>query len=110
MSRSSVAPAAHNHIRRVRLGVLAAAMVVLAAPVPASAAPRTANTFDGSCSGQAGWASFPEQPLTTMPVDMLLLADLSGGQCSGTLNGRDVEGLPARATAALRGPQSCSGG
>ena len=48
------------------------------------------------------------QFLTVVPVDMLLRAHLSGGACSGTLNGREVESLPATARAALRGPQSCA--
>ena len=89
------------------VGALAAAIVVLAGPATAMADRRTANSFEGSCSGLEGWASWPEHPLGVLPVDMLLLANPSGGQCSGTVNGREIESVPAAATARLRGPQSC---
>lgn len=90
--------------------ILAAAIVVLAAPTMAVAKRGTTNTFAGSCTGLEGHASFPEQPLGVLPVDMLLLVDPRGGQCSGTVNGRAIESVPAAATATLRGPQSCGGG
>jgi hypothetical protein len=90
------------------LGALAAAVVVCAAP--ATAAARAPDTFSGTCTGLEGYASWPEQPLTAVPVDMLLEARLGGGECSGTLNGREVQSLPAKATASLRGPQSCAAG
>ena len=48
--------------------------------------------------------------MTLTPVDMLMRARLSGGECSGTLSGREVQSLPASARASLRGPQSCGGG
>jgi hypothetical protein len=92
------------------VGALAATIFALAAPATAVADRGTGNSFAGSCSGLEGWASWPEHPLGVLPVDMLLLANPRGGQCSGTLNGRDVESVPAAATARLRGPQSCGGG
>ncbi len=101
---------ARRHLRNGCLGALAATIVVLAAPAIAVAEPRSANSFAGTCTGLEGTASWPEHPLSTLPVDMLLLADPSGGQCSGTLNGRDIESVPAAVTATLRGPQSCGGG
>ena len=98
-----------RHIRGLRVGALAATIAVLAAPTTATAH-RGSNSFEGSCTGLDGVASFPEHPLTVMPIDMLMSARLSGGGCSGTLNGRAVESLRAAASAALRGPQSCGGG
>jgi hypothetical protein len=89
------------------VGALAATIVVLAAPATAAADRGTGNSFAGSCAGLEGWASWPEHPLGVLPVDMLLLVSPRGGQCSGTVNGRDVESVPAAATARLRGPQSC---
>jgi hypothetical protein len=48
--------------------------------------------------------------MTAVPVDILLEARISGGECSGTLNGREVASVPATARASLRGPQSCGVG
>lgn len=96
--------------RALGAAILAAAIVVLAAPAMAVAERGTANTFAGSCTGLEGHASWPEQPLGVLPVDMLLLADPRGGQCNGTVNGRAIESVPAAATVTLRGPQSCGGG
>jgi hypothetical protein len=92
------------------LGALAATIVVFAAPAMALAARGTSNSFVGSCTGLEGWASWPEHPLGVLPVDMLLLARPRGGECSGTVNGREIHSVPAAATARLRGPQSCSVG
>ena len=89
---------------------LTAAVIVCGAPATASVAARAPDTFSGTCTGLEGQASWPEQPMTAVPVDMLLEARLSGGECSGTLNGREVQSLPARASASLRGPQSCAAG
>jgi hypothetical protein len=89
------------------VGALAITLVALAGPATAVADRGTGNSFAGSCSGLEGWASWPEHPLGVVPVDMLLLANPRGGQCSGTLNGRHIESVPAAATARLRGPQSC---
>lgn len=86
---------------------VAATLAALAAPSLATAAPQQVDTFSGRCTGLEGWASWPEHPLAVVPVDMLLRADLNGGECSGTLNGREVQSLPAIAGASLRGPQSC---
>jgi hypothetical protein len=106
---SGAGPPARRHLRTGCLGALAATIVVLAAPAMAVAGRGAANSFEGSCSGLEGWASWPEQPLRVLPVDMLLLARPRGGQCSGTVNGRKVESVPAAASARLRGPQSCGG-
>jgi hypothetical protein len=86
---------------------LAATAAALAVGAPAAGA---ADTFSGSCAGLEGYASWPEQPLTAVPVDMLMRARLSGGECSGTLNGEQVTAVPAAARAELRGPQSCGVG
>ncbi len=92
----------------MRTAVLIAAVAALA--MPGAALASRADTFSGSCSGLEGWATWPEQPMRIVPVDMLLRARLSGGECTGTLNGRDVAAVPATARADLRGPQSCGGG
>ena len=89
-----------------RASTLLVAALVGATPAAASAA----DTFSGRCSGLEGWATFPEEPMRLAPVDMLLRARLTGGECSGTLNGRAVDGMPATARADLRGPQSCAFG
>jgi hypothetical protein len=110
MSKPSAAGAsARHHFRTACLGAFAATIVVLAAPATAVADRATSNSFAGSCSGLEGWASWPEHPLGVLPVDMLLLANPSGGECAGTVNGREIESVPAAATARLRGPQSCGG-
>jgi hypothetical protein len=88
--------------------VVLAASVLCVAALPATA--RSADTFSGSCTGLEGWASWPEQPLRLVPVDMLLRAHLGGGQCSGTLNGREIGSRPATARAGVRGVQSCGAG
>jgi hypothetical protein len=111
MSKPSVAgTSVGHHFRSACLGALAATIVVLAAPAMAVAGGGTTNSFAGTCSGLEGHASWPEQPMGVLPVDMLLLADARGGQCSGTLNGREIASVPAAATATLHGPQSCGGG
>ena len=94
-----------SNVRARRVSLMAVVAMALAFGAPATA--RASDTFSGSCSGLEGWASWPEQPMTVVPVDMLLRARLGGGQCSGTLNGRDVGPVPAAARAALRGFQSC---
>jgi hypothetical protein len=86
--------------------ILAVAATLAVGATPAAARPP--DTFSGTCAGLEGYASWPEQNLTVVPVDMLLRAHLSGGACSGTLNGREVESVPATARATLRGPQSCT--
>ena len=96
--------------KAVGAAMLAATILVLAAPATAVAKRGTSNSFAGTCSGLEGHASWPEHPLTVLPVDMLMLVDPSGGQCTGTVNGRDVDGVPVAATARLRGPQSCGAG
>ena len=94
-----------------KFGVLVATIAVFAQPATAAAAERaTTNSFEGTCSGLEGEASWPEQPLGVLPVDMLMLVSPSGGECSGTVNGREVESVPGAATANLRGPQSCGVG
>lgn len=92
-------------MRRPSIGFVGAAVAACAAALPAPAV--AADTFSGRCGGQEGWASWPEQPMTVVPVDMLLVARLGGGACSGTLNGREIESAPATARAILRGVQSC---
>jgi hypothetical protein len=104
---SSAVATTRRHLCAACLGSLAATIVVLAAPATGLAGPRTDNTFAGSCAGLEGWASWPEHSLGVLPADMLLVANPRGGQCSGTVNGREVESVPAAATARLRGPQSC---
>jgi hypothetical protein len=47
--------------------------------------------------------------MTWVPADLLVLAEWSGGECSGTLNGRDIQSVPARIRMSLRGEQSCAG-
>jgi hypothetical protein len=91
-------------VRAVRVSVMAAAVIAVGAPAPALAA----DTFSGTCEGLEGWAVW-EHPLSFAPVDMRLRGDLSGGQCSGTVNGRDVDSRPAAALLELRGTHSCGG-
>jgi hypothetical protein len=109
MSRSPVRRMGTRRACRSALSAMGA-VLALGAPAPALAAPQATDTFSGTCRGLEGRASWPEQPMTLVPVDMLLRARLSGGECSGTLNGREVQSLPASARASLRGPQSCGAG
>jgi hypothetical protein len=111
MSKASgAAVSARGQIRTACVAAVAATIVVLVLPAMAVAGRGTTNSFAGSCTGLEGWASFPEHPLGVLPVDMLMLARPRGGECSGTVNGREIESVPAAATARLRGPQSCGGG
>jgi hypothetical protein len=110
MSKPSGAGTPARRFRTACLGALAATIVVFAAPAMAVAARGTGNSFAGSCAGLEGVASWPEHPLGVLPVDMLLLVRPRGGECSGTVNGREIDSVPAAATARLRGPQSCSAG
>jgi hypothetical protein len=110
MSKASGAGAsARGQIRTACVAALVATIVVLALPAMAVAGRGTSNSFAGSCTGLEGWASWPEHPLGVLPVDMLMLARPRGGECSGTVNGREIESVPAAGTARLRGPQSCGG-
>jgi hypothetical protein len=85
-----------------------AALVVVGAS-PALAAKRKGDTFSGSCRDQQGTAVW-EHPVTWVPQTMFAYAELSGGECSGTLDGRHIRSVPAEIHATLYGPQSCAGG
>jgi hypothetical protein len=101
--------------RRCALSTLAACaalVVVGASPAPAAqhrTAKHRTNTFSGSCNPFSGEVWFPDHPLTVDLVESAMDAQQSG-ECSGTLNGRDIQSAPAVARASLSGPESCGAG
>ena len=97
-------------VRRCALSTLAACaalVVVGASPAPA-AQHRThrTNTFSGSCTDFHGEVWFPDHPLTAAPFDGVMNARLAG-ECSGTLNGRNIQSASAVALASVHGVESC---
>lgn len=75
---------------------------VLAAP---SFAAQT-NTFLVNCTGvtiQAQW----NPPITLTPQPAVLTGTLSGGSCSGTVNGAPFSNRPMTGTATIPGVHSC---
>jgi hypothetical protein len=96
--------------RRRALSVLAASAALVVAWASPAAAAQKPDTFSGSCTGAEGQAWWPDHPLTVVPIDMRMFARMSGGECSGTLNGRKVQSVPAVISASLHGIQSCEVG
>jgi hypothetical protein len=71
------------------LATLAASLVVA---TPAGA--TTINTFQGTCSGALGTATWSPAPLRALPAPLELVVNFEGGSCSGTVNGEPIDGLP----------------
>jgi hypothetical protein len=99
---SSSHRAAGSALRAAILSVLTAALW-LAAAAPAA----SANTFSGTCLSVPVTASWPV-PLKFTPQVGEFDATLDGGSCSGTLNGRAVQGVPMEGHVVMNGLQSCS--
>jgi hypothetical protein len=110
MSRSAFSRVRVHVPRRCALSALAASVALVVVGASAAQAAQPTDTFSGSCSGQEGLAWWPQQPLTWVPVVMPVLIRFSGGECSGTVNGRDVQAVPARIRISLYGEQSCAAG
>ena len=93
-------------VRRCALSTLAAcAALVVVGASPAQAAKKRTNTFSGSCPVMEGLLSF-DPPITFVPSDGVMDARLTG-ECSGTLNGRNIQSAPAVALASVHGVESC---
>jgi hypothetical protein len=91
--------------RRCALSTLAAlAALVVVGPSPAAAG---TDTFSGTCRDLEGYTYFPDQPLTNNQVDSVMTASLSGGECSGTLNGKNVQSTRNGITVKIFGSDSC---
>ena len=75
----------------------------LAAAAPAA----SANTFSGTCLSIPATGSWPV-PLKFTPQVGEFDVTLSGGSCSGTLNGRTVQNVPFEGQVVMNGLQSCS--
>jgi hypothetical protein len=56
----------------------------------------TVNTFEGDCAGILGTANWPLSPLRAVPAPLRMIVTFEGGSCSGTLNGKRVDGVPLR--------------
>jgi hypothetical protein len=109
MGRSAFSRMRTRVARCCALSTLAAcAALVVVGASPAPAAHNRTDTFSGSCD-LAGKVWWPDQPLTVAPVDIVMDARQSG-ECSGTLNGRDIQSAPAVAVASVRGLQWCGSG
>jgi hypothetical protein len=89
--------------------VAAAAALALTAAAPAEAKKKV-NTWNGTCRDMQGLARWTEEPMRLLPVDTLLLADLAGGDCDGTVNGEPVENEPLDLHFEFRGSQACGYG
>lgn len=92
-------------MRALAAGAIAAATC---AAFAATASAAKTNTFNGSCDNvpvHAVWA----HPLTFTPEQNSFDAIGSGGTCSGTLNGRQIDGVPLWAEFTPSGIQSCGG-
>src|SRR5207248_5509719 len=77
--------------RRCALSTIAAcAALVVVGPSPAAASPG--DTFTGTCRDLEGYTTFPDHPLTNEQIDGVMNGVLSGGECSGTLNGQNFQG------------------
>ena len=91
--------------RRCTLSTLAAfAALVVVGPSPAAAG---TDTFSGTCRDLEGYTTFPDHPLTNEQIDGVMNGSLSGGECSGTLNGRDVQNVPGGIKVTVYGSDSC---
>jgi hypothetical protein len=86
------------------LGTLAASF-----GVATQAGATTINTFQGTCSGALGTAGWSPDPLRALPAPLELVVNFEGGSCSGTVNGKRIDGLPLRdGYIDVFGLQSCS--
>ena len=98
-----------------RLRVLGACAAVAAAlclvlPGPAAAGAKKSartNTFQGQCTNVPVTGHWPN-PLTFAPQmgDFIAIAS-SGGSCTGTLNGKQVQNVPMTGKLVVHGLQSC---
>jgi hypothetical protein len=82
---------------RVTLAVAAVlATLTVALWLPNRADATVTNTFEGDCAGMLGTANWPLAPLRALPAPLRMIVTFEGGSCSGTLNGKRVDGVPLR--------------
>lgn len=97
-------------MKRSMLGIALAATLALAAPAQAELAPQPrVNTFQGECVQIPGSAVFPDGNLTNTPTIHRMIVTLSGGTCSGTLNGKRIDGVPLWSELDVTGLMNCTG-
>src|SRR5438270_6870700 len=97
--------------RAGRVGLRAAALSVLTAAVlvalQSSALAQRINRFDGQCTNVSVTSHF-SPALTLTSTFGTQTATLSGGSCSGTVNGRAFQNLPLSGEATFHGIDSCN--
>ena len=94
--------------RRCVLGGCAAVAATLCLVVPGAASAKAAktNTFQGQCTNVPVMGHWPT-PLTFTPQMGDFIANASGGSCTGTLNGKQVQDVPMTGKFVTHGLQSC---
>jgi hypothetical protein len=88
-----------------RLALLSASILIaglLAAPSYAA----DTNTFSVNCTNVQIAAQW-NPPITLVPHPAVLTGTLSGGSCSGTVNGESFSNVPMTGNAAIPGVHSC---
>jgi hypothetical protein len=88
-----------------RLAALGASILIAGAVAVPSAAAQT-NTFNVNCTNVTIAAQW-NPPITLTPQPAVLSGTLSGGSCSGTVNGESFSNQPMTGTATIPGVHSC---
>jgi hypothetical protein len=95
----------------LRPALIAAAAVALSATLTTSTpatAQKKVNTFQGTCAGMLGAASWTG-PVRAITAPLRLVVHFEGGSCRGTLNGRPIDHVPVRdGYVDVSGPMSCA--
>lgn len=92
-------------MRIARLAPLGAAILIAGALAAPSYAAQT-NTFLVNCTNVKIAASW-NPPITLTPQAAVLSGTLSGGSCSGTVNGASFSNKPMTGSATIPGVHSC---
>jgi hypothetical protein len=88
---------------------LALALVLALAAAPRASAASDTNTFSYTCTKFSIAAEW-DPPLRGDPIHRVLDAVLSGGSCSGTVNGEKFENEPLTGHVVLPGIHACEAG
>ena len=91
-----------------RLAPVGASILIAAGLAAPSAAAQT-NTFSINCTNVQIAAQW-NPPITLTPQPAVLSGTLSGGSCSGTVNGEAFSNQPMTGTATIPGVHSCEVG
>jgi hypothetical protein len=97
--------------RGATASIAALATLGLIALVPGTAAaqlagPSGTDTFSGQCMMAPGHVHF-DPPLTMIPTQDTITVSFTGGSCTGTLDGKKVDGDPISVASTASGISSC---